>query len=770
MSIGRKVFVAFFAAGVAVAEIGALSIYSFWMLRNSISDPVISEKLMQAAEWLIWATPVATGLVVGIGMVMARSIDSRIESFSILQGKPIDLPAAIASDEPDTLSTAYGNLANCNKSLHARKSMKDPAAEAKRYADNIINSMFDALIVTDPELKIVSVNRAACELLEYSEVQLVGRSIVDMFRPEPYGLCPSAEIQLRNSTTRDNEMTYQTATGQHVSALVSASTMRDAAGRPIGIITVGKDISARKRIEIDLLDAKRAAEAASRAKSLFLANMSHEIRTPMTAILGYADLLTAPELEEAERHQCVETIRRNGQHLLQIINDVLDVSKIEAGRMSVERIACAPRQIVEDVAALMAVRSADKGLSFDVRYAGPIPQTIQSDPTRLRQVLMNLIGNAIKFTSEGGVSLAVYLEPADKGRSRSMRFEVSDTGIGLTEAQQESLFQPFVQADATTTRKFGGTGLGLAISKRLAEMLGGDIAVRSQPNRGSTFSLTIETGDLAGVPMMESPRSHVMASSPASTRRWNQTLRLSGRVLVAEDGHDNRVLISYHLRNAGLDVTVVENGVLARDQAMQAKLNHLPFDLILTDMQMPELDGYGMAQELRAAGYRGPIVALTAHAMEGDREKCISAGCDDVVLKPIELETFMATVRRYVKDAVEESSDNGPTSPEQRQPRRTKLLDRFVGGLDQRAEAIRTALVEADRARLHTLAHQLKGAAGGYGFPALSQAAGQVEASIEKDIAEMQHAVDDLILLCKQVKQAAAPQDQGNSLSVNVLK
>src|SRR5436190_662430 len=343
--------------------------------------------------------------------------------------------------------------------------------------------MFEVPIVTDPDLNVISCNKAACTLLEYGELEIIGRPITRFFKEEAYTLGAPVKTLLKSNLTRDYEMTYRTASGKLVSALVSASTMCDTAGRALAIITVGKDITERKQIERDLLEAKVAAEAANRAKSAFVANMSHEIRTPMTAILGYADLLTRAELADDDRERFVGTICSNGRHLLSVINDILDVSKIEAGKMNVERIACPLGQMIADVAALMSGRAAGKGLSFDVRYTGPVPEVIKTDPTRLRQILMNLLGNAMKFTERGGVRLLVGVtEDAANGTTGAtstggprVRFDVVDTGVGLNAKQIESLFQPFVQADSSTTRRFGGTGLGLTISRKLARMLGGDL-------------------------------------------------------------------------------------------------------------------------------------------------------------------------------------------------------------------------------------------------------------------------------------------------------
>jgi signal transduction histidine kinase len=406
----------------------------------------------------------------------------------------------------------------------------------------------------------------------------------------------------------------------------------------------------------DLIEARekaeqyaRQADGANRSKSEFLANMSHEIRTPMTAILGYADvLLEDGDLEQAPpgRLEAARTIKRNGQYLLQIINDILDLSKIEAGKMTVERVHCAPCRIVADVASLIRVRADAKGLSFNIEYAGPIPETIETDPTRLRQVLINVIGNAVKFTEVGGVRLCTSL--IEHGPTTLLQFDIVDTGRGMNLAQAARLFQPFTQADTSTTREFGGTGLGLAISRRLAQMLGGDVTlVETTEGAGSRFRITVACGCLDGVYLINDPLAATTVSVDHSPRPAGPELpRLPGyRLLLAEDGPDNQRLIAHVLKQAGAIVTVVENGRLAVDTALAERDAGRPFDAVLMDMQMPVMDGYEATRRLRQAGYRGPVIALTAHAMAGDRDKCLAAGCDSYAAKPINRCQLITTVR-----------------------------------------------------------------------------------------------------------------------------
>ncbi len=397
----------------------------------------------------------------------------------------------------------------------------------------------------------------------------------------------------------------------------------------------------------ELAAATAAAESANRAKSEFLANMSHEIRTPMTSILGYADLLRSHDLSAAEIAEHVEIIRINGEHLLSIINDILDLSKIEAGMMSVERRECRIVALLGEAATTVRLRAEQKGLDLRVVLADPIPERIFSDDLRVRQILINLLGNALKFTDRGSIEMvARYSGPASP--EPRLTIEVRDTGIGIRPEHMERLFQPFAQADGSTTRKYGGTGLGLVISRRLARALGGDITVRSEFGRGSTFTVTLATGDLDGVPLIETiPASSIISSeTPAPAPA---AVRLRGRILLADDGPDNRRLHAAILERRGATVVAVGDGQAAVDAALHAAASGEPFDLILMDMQMPVLDGYQATQALRERGVRTPIIAFTAHALQDDRRRCLVSGCDDYATKPIDRQALIRLCARWLE-------------------------------------------------------------------------------------------------------------------------
>ncbi len=406
----------------------------------------------------------------------------------------------------------------------------------------------------------------------------------------------------------------------------------------------------RKQIEIQLERAKEEALAANRAKSEFLAQMSHEIRSPLTAILGFADNLLEPQLQPDEVVAAAETIKRNGQHVLEIVNDILDISKIESRRFEVEQLDCSPAQIILDVLEVLQPRARGKGLKLELDWTPGVPATITSDPVRVKQILLNLVSNAIKFTKEGEVRIGVHLVEHVSQRPSDilLQFTVSDTGMGMSPEHQQRLFVAYQQGGSWVSRTYGGTGLGLSISRELARKLGGDITVESEPDQGSRFAVTVKTGPLEGVQRLNSPDESEAQNGPRSTTRMTN-IRLSSRILLAEDGPDNRRLISYLLCKAGAEVTLAEDGEQAVRLTLAADAEGLPFDLILMDMIMPGMDGMQATRALREAGLTLPIIALTANAMSGVRQQCLAAGCDDFATKPIDRSTLLTIIRKWVQ-------------------------------------------------------------------------------------------------------------------------
>ncbi len=528
-------------------------------------------------------------------------------------------------------------------------------------------------------------------------------------------------------------------------------------------LLVHRAITEQRRAEADMLAAKARAESASNAKTAFLTNMSHEIRTPMTAIVGFSEMLLQPNQTLSDRHDALQVIRRNSRHLLELINDVLDLSRIEAGKMVLSRSACDLINTLGEVASMMRSRAVEKGLGFRVQFQGPIPRKIHTDPLRLRQVLVNLLGNAIKFTESGEVRLVVSCPPDETNSNRLgklVQFEIIDTGIGMTPEQMARLFHPFTQADESTTRKFGGSGLGLDICKRLAKMLGGDVSVRSIPAMGSTFTLSIDGSPLEDVEIISDATALLLGTSRESAD--SSEIKLTGHVLLAEDGPDNQRLIRYLLERAGARVTLAENGRIAVNKARAEK-----FDLILMDMQMPELDGYGATSELRRRGVQLPVIALTAHAMSDDRDKCMQAGCTDYLTKPLDTELLLKTVRKHLPQSpqsqpapVAQASSALParTGPIQsrfaRDARMTHVIDQFVTALPERVAEIRSLLDTDNRTGLVAAVHRLKGAGGGFGFSPISECAARAESKLKdgSNPEETRRAVEELVNLIRTVE------------------
>ena len=401
--------------------------------------------------------------------------------------------------------------------------------------------------------------------------------------------------------------------------------------------------------------ARNAAAAASRAKTEFLSNMSHEIRTPMTAILGYADVIL-DDSDLSPTPDCVEAvqaIKRSGQHLLDIVNDILDLSQIEAGNVALNPRVISAAAVLDDVHAMMRHRAEERGNQLRFELSGQIPETIESCPQQLKQALVNLVGNAIKFTSNGIIRVICSCDHF----AEQLVVQVIDSGIGMTQEQAERIFRRFEQEDSSATRPFSGTGLGLTITHRIAEMLGGNLSVQSEPGLGSTFTFRVATGELDGVAIGSDP-SLTPASAPDSVHQSDA--RIDGRILLVDDAPVIRRMISFFLTKHGADVTFAENGQAGLEAAHAALQQGRPFDLILMDMQMPVMDGCEATRCLRQSGYPGPIVGLTANAMPEQREEFLAAGCDAVLTKPIDRPTLVTEIMRQMRQREPRASSGNP--------------------------------------------------------------------------------------------------------------
>jgi PAS domain S-box-containing protein len=600
------------------------------------------------------------------------------------------------------------------------------AEQTLRLLKASVDTANEAMFTIDSRGRLVDVNQTACERLEYSRDELLAMTISE--------ISPACNVE------RWSELWEEL---QACRRLVVESEQRTKSGRvfPVEFSEVYvqfegaeyacafvSDITERKEYQKKLQQAKDQAERANEAKSRFLANMSHDIRTPLNGILGFADLLRRGVGTEAQRLRHLDTIHCSGRHLLALLNDILDLSKVEAGHIEFRRESCSPHEIISDVLSILRVRAQQRGLCLEYRWNSRMPEMILTDPARLRQLLINLVGNAIKFTESGTVQVLAEVDP-DAPEPR-FQLQVKDTGIGIAADQLDQIFQPFHQADSSVTRRADGTGLGLAISRHIAHELGGHITARSEVGRGSVFHVSLETGSLDEVRFRDAPASDALMAPKPVERRFTGALP-PAHILLVEDAAVNRDLVGEVLTRAGATVAFAENG----EEGLRA-IERESFDLVLMDMQMPVMDGYTAVRRLRERGCTLPIVAITAYALSTDREACLNAGCSDFLAKPIDIDLLLETVRRWVETRavgtgvtstsrdpssarpVVESNPAPPitsTLPTQNAAFR-QIVETFVELLPEQLGQMQRALEKSDWLELAQLAHSLKGSGGSVGF------------------------------------------------------
>jgi len=675
----------------------------------------------------------------------------------------------------------------------------NPSSAVPGRVRSALDTIAEALLVTDRNGEIVLANKAFSNLVGIDSENLVGKSS-DSFKWEFDTSKSDKTVEIDHdsdsvtdgqSRTADDESTelelpwdialssanivqnslmwLEDHEGKRRKFLVNCSPVMgndDSAG---GVLISFDDITLLEEIELELIRSKEEAESANDAKSSFLSKMSHEIRTPMTAILGFTEVLRRgydSDAQSSRKH--LDTIASSGEHLLELINDILDISKVESGVLEVEEIPCKPYTVAHDVFTVLLVKANEQSIDLNINIESDLPSEILSDPSRVRQIITNLVGNAIKFTSEGQVDINIYTTTAIDGER--IRFDIVDSGIGMTPEQCDSIFEAFVQADSSITRRFGGTGLGLSISKKLALALGGDIIVTSKPGVGSTFQLDLPCQLAEGATRLS--EDELIAMAEQAHMDENSCWRIDNKsVLIVDDGAENRELLSLVLEEMGISIQCAENGKEGVDAYSAGE-----FDAILMDINMPVMDGYKAVSLLREMGAKIPVVALTANAMKGFETKVLEAGFSHYMTKPIDIDKLSNLLGELLdgrKESKSPKTENRDMTTEHvpdiadvsdelfneltsKDPRFKPMADQFIDKLVTVVPAMQTAISAGDFKNLAQHAHWLKGSGGSVGFKAFTRPAEKLEnAANAEDIPSMSEPMEKIQQLTNRLDPAA---------------
>jgi len=662
----------------------------------------------------------------------------------------------------------------------------NPSTAVPARVRSALDTIAESLVVVNRKTEIVLANSAFSKLTGEAPEKLLGVKVASLAwsqsNSEPQDSSAAGELPWiaalkTNQASRNDMLWFEDKEGKKHTFIVNCSPVAGPSGKAGGVLISLDDVTVLEEKEQELLRSKEQAEAASHAKSDFLSNMSHEIRTPMTAILGFTEVLKRGYgRDEDSAQKYLNTISSSGKHLLGLINDILDLSKVESGALEVERIECPVNIVIQDIVQVLDVKAKEKGIYLRVEYPEKLPEYILSDPARLRQIITNLVGNAIKFTEVGGVTISCRLVQA-KNNSQ-LELDVTDTGIGMTPAQADSIFEAFVQADSTITRRFGGTGLGLSISRDLAQALGGDIRVKSQVGSGSTFTVVVDSGDLSQVPMLTA--AELLAVSQNTQNQVEKTYYFENtRVLVVDDAQENRDLLGLVLTELNIQFVEANNGQQALDRISDGS-----FDMVLMDVQMPVLDGFQAAAGMRARGYESPVIALTANAMKGFEKEIEASSYSHYMTKPIDLDKLIQLIASLVPGKVTEKSDmeisrENSSSPESaisdadsaaskiyselaaKKPEFMSISNAFLERLDGRLAELDSAVGDQQFEQIAEWAHWLKGSGGSVGFAVFSDPAKELEIVAKK------HDLEAVIRHTEAIKKLAARCEPGSAQDKN---